>query len=366
MKRLLWTNAVAVAALAVAACGKDAPPPAPPATPVRAALSASGPAAPAIATTGRVETGDEMRLSFMVGGVIRSLSVQLGERVRKGQRLAQIELTEVASQVAQAREAAAKTERDLARGERLYSDQVISLEQLEALRTAAAVAEAQLDSARFNESYAVIVAPRDGTVLLRLAEERELVPAGEPVLVIGAEDRGFVVRAALSDREIVQLAVGDSAEVRADAFPGRVLAGRVSEIATASDAATGLFPVEVRLDETPVRLVTGLVAKLSIVPAAARKSELTHVPIAAVVEGDGRRASVFVVDGNNARRRQVQIAFISQDSVALAEGLEPGVRVVTDGALFLEDGEAIDVQPDGSAVEPRGAVAAGFDDPRRG
>jgi multidrug efflux system membrane fusion protein len=353
---------VASGALTVAGCGKDAQPVAPPATPVHAALSASGPAAPAISTTGRIETRDEMRLSFKVGGVIRRLAVQPGDRVRKGDRLAQIELTEIAAQVAQAREQAAKAQRDVERGERLYADQVISLEQLESLRTAAAVADAQLKAVRFNENYAVIVAPRDGTVLQRLAEERELVPSGQPVIVLGAEDRGFVVRAALSDREIVQIADGDTAEIRCDAFPGARLSGRVTEIASAADPATGMFPVEVRVDDTPLRLVTGLVAKIAIAPAAARTAALTHVPIAAVVEGDGRRASVFVVDGAHARRRDVEVAFIGPDSVALTSGLAPGVRVVTDGALFLKDGEAIDVQGE----DRREGAVAGARDPQRG
>lgn len=354
--------AIAAVAALVAACAEESPPVAPSVTPVRAALSSSGPAAPVIATTGRIETRDEMRLSFKVGGVIRQLAVQPGDRVRKGQRLAQIELTEIASQVAQARETAAKTRRDVERGERLYADQVISLEQLESLRTAAAVADAQLEAVRFNENYAVIVAPRGGTVLQRLAEERELVPSGQTVIVLGAEDEGFVVRAALSDREIVQIANGDAAEIRCDAFPGQQLTGRVTEIASAAEPGSGMFPIEVRIDATPLRLVTGLVAKLAVAPASARSGALTHVPIAAVVEGDGRRASVFVVEGAHARRRQVEVAFIGPDSIALAAGLAPGVRVVTDGALFLEDGEAIEVQPD---VSTDGAVA-GSADPRRG
>lgn len=353
---------IAAAALLLAACGEEAPPVAPLATPVRAALSSSGPAAPAISTTGRIETSDELRLSFVVGGVIRELAVQPGDRVRKGERLAQIEQTEIAAQVAQAGETAAKARREMERGERLYADQVISLEQLESLRTAAGVADAQLKAVQFNQKYAVIVAPRDGTVLQRLAEEREVVPSGRPVLVLGAEDRGFVVRAALSDREIVQLAHGDLAEVRCDAFPGKLLTGRVTEIASAADPANGMFPIEVRVDATPLKLVTGLVAKLAITPAAARTAVLTYVPIAAVVEGDGRRASVFVVEGSNARRRDVEIAFIGPDTVALASGLAPGVRVVTDGALYLEDGESIDVQADGG----RAGAVAGSPDPRRG
>ena len=85
-----------------------------------------------------VVTKHEMRLSFKMGGLVRRIHVQQGEAVKKGQRLAEIELTEVDAQVEQARQMAEKAQRDLKRGENLYADQVISLEQLQDLRTQAA------------------------------------------------------------------------------------------------------------------------------------------------------------------------------------------------------------------------------------
>ncbi len=90
------------------------------------------------------------------------------------------------------------------------------------------MAEAALNSAEFNSNYAAIVAPRDGTVLRKLAEERELVAAGTPVLVVGAQDQGFIVRTGLADREIVQVRIGDLAQVRLDALPGATLDGKVT------------------------------------------------------------------------------------------------------------------------------------------
>jgi multidrug efflux pump subunit AcrA (membrane-fusion protein) len=61
------------------------------------------------------------------------------------------------------------------------------------------------------------------------------------------------------------------------------------------------------------------------------------------VEGSGDAASVFVVDGAYARRRAVRVAFIDPSGVALAAGLAPGERVVTDGVLYLEDNDPIEV-----------------------
>lgn len=327
----------------ISACAREPQVTAPRPTPVRVQAATTGPATPTLTTSGVVATKDEMRLSFKLGGVIKAIHVEEGDTVHVGQRLAEIELTEVDSQLEEARQLADKAQRDLERGERLYrDDHVISLAQLDDLRTQAATRQAQLKSAQFNRGLSVIVAQHEGTVLRKLAEAHELVPAGQPVLVVGAHDRGYVVRAALADREVVQLKLGDPAEIRMDAYPDRVISGTLTMIANAADEKSGLFPVEVRFDSQPVALASGLVAKLNVHPASARASSLTYVPIDAVVEGDHDRASVFVIEGDRARRRAVRVAFIAPQAVALAEGLAPGENVVTDGALYLEDNERIE------------------------
>jgi len=330
-------------AAALSGCSASTAEAAPHHTPVRVAAATEGPATPAIQTNGAVANKDEIRLSFKVAGVIKSIHVEEGQAVHAGERLAEIEQTEIDAQLEQARALAEKAQRDLARGERLYADEVISLEQLQDLRTVAATARAQLQGVQFNRGYSVITAPADGVVLRKLAQVRELVPAGQAVLIVSAHGRGYVVRAALSDRELVTLALGDPAEVRLDAYAGRVLHGSLSEIAGAADDKTGLFPVEVRLESPPPALASGLVAKLRLLPAAGRTHSLTYVPIGAVVEGSGDAASVFVVEGTHARRREVRVAFIDPSGVALAAGITPGERVVTDGALYLEDHDPVEI-----------------------
>ncbi|MEO8019159.1 MAG: efflux RND transporter periplasmic adaptor subunit [Pseudomonadota bacterium] len=337
--------ALTMLAALLAGCGKTPAPPDAKPTPVRIQHASSGPAVPPIDTNGVVVTKHEMRLSFKTGGLVRRIYVQEGDVVKKGQRLAEIELTEVGAQVEQVRQMADKAERDLKRGENLYADQVISLEQLQDLRTQAAMAGAQFKSAQFNLGYSVITAPRDGMVMRKLVEERELVPAGSPVLLLGDSDRGYVVRAALADREIVNVKLGDKGEIRMDAFPGQPMTGTIVEIASAADERSGMFPIEVHFDTPPPRLVSGLVARLRLAPTT-EAAPLTYVPMAALVEGDGDRASVFVIDGGKAQRRDVRVAFITADSIALASGLASGEAVVTDGALFLENGEPVEILRD--------------------
>ena len=298
---------------------------------------------PSINTNGVVVNKDEVRLSFKVGGVVKRIPVRAGDQVHKGQLLAEIELTEVNSQVEQARQLAAKAQRDQERGERLYADQVISLEQLQNLRTQATIARAGLSATQFNRGYSVITAPRDGVVLRKLVEQSELVPPGQPVVLLGARDSGYVVRLALADREIVQLQLGDGADIQLDAFPNRHFLGRITEIASAADDKSGMFAAEVHFDTSGLSLVSGLIAKVSVVPASARAAQLTYVPVAAVVAGDARTASVYVIEGDHVRRRAVKVAFMQGVDVALADGLKTGELVVTDGALYLQDNEKVSV-----------------------
>jgi RND family efflux transporter MFP subunit len=283
-----------------------------------------------------------MRLSFKTGGIVRRIAVQEGEAVAKGSVLAELELTEISAQVEQAAQFAAKAERDLERGERLHADQVISLEALQNLRTQAAVAQAARDAARFNLGYSRIVAPRDGVVLRKLVEEREFVPPGQPVILLGSAERGHVVRFALADREIVRLHTGNAASVRLDAYPERELRGTVSEVSAAADPRTGLFPAQLRLEpQADIRLASGLVARLRLEPAADANDRLARVPVAAIVEGAGRMASVFVVDGGVARKRPIRVRFLEGEYAAVDSGAQPDERVVTEGALYLVDGERI-------------------------
>jgi multidrug efflux pump subunit AcrA (membrane-fusion protein) len=127
----------------------------------------------------------------------------------------------------------------------------------------------------------------------------------------------------------------------------------VVEVASAADPKTGMFPVEVRFDTPPPRLVSGLVARLRLAPETSAPP-LTYVPMAALVEGDGDRASVFVLNGDKAQKREVRVAFITADAIALESGLAAGEPVITDGSLFLENGEAVAVQHDATqqAVNP--------------
>jgi RND family efflux transporter MFP subunit len=350
MKRERIAVVVVVLALAAGACGsgdKPAPSTAVQPAPVRTVPAASVQAAAQTRAVGVLAPRDEIRLAFKVGGVVDSVSVESGDIVRKGQLLAELKRAEVDAAVAQAAEGVEKSRRDLERARQLRLDEVATEEQVQDLTTAYNVARSNLDAARFNARFARIEAPVDGIVFERTVEAGELVQPGQPVVVVGSTSSGWVVRAGLSDRDVVRLDTGTAAEVTFDAFPGRVFAGKVTRIGAAADRLTGTFEVEIEVQADGARFARGLVAKVTL-PLAALPNvadSATVVPVSALVEADGNRATVYVLDQTNslARRKEVTLGPLLGEQVVVTAGLVSGDAVITDGAAWLTDGRAVRV-----------------------
>ena len=291
---------------------------------------------------GVVASHDEFPLAFKIGGVVAAVYVREGDVVRAGQTLAQLDLREIDAQVTRARSAVAKAERDHARVQALHADSLAPLAQLQDAATALELARADLQTASVNRRYATVVAPSAGRVLRRAAEPGQTLGAGAPVLTIGGSTGGTVLRVGLPDRDIVRVRVGSPATVRLDAFPDRVLTGRVRQIAGAATAGSGTYAVEIALDDA-TGLSVGMIGSTTI--AATGRGSLPTVPVDALLEADGDRASVFVVSGGRARRRAVRVATIQGDRVAVREGLAGDTSVVVTGATYLDDGAAVTVLP---------------------
>lgn len=334
----------------LAACSKaPAPEPAgpPPPAAVRAMRVASAAAGRQTRAVGVLAPRHELKLAFKVGGLIETMLVDSGDVVKRGQPLAALKRAEVDASVAQATEAVDKARRDLERARRLRIDEVATEEQVQDLDTAYKVARSNLAAVRFNAGFARIEAPADGVIFDRLAAAGELVQPGQPVLLLGATDSGWVVRAALSDRDAMRASAGDRADVLFDAFPGRTFKGKITRIGASADHMTGTFEIEIEVQPGGVRFARGLVAKvaLDLPEPQTAASGATLVPVTALVEANGPQATVYVLDtaGTVARRKQVTLGPIIGEQIVVTSGLAPGEQVITDGAAWLTDGRAVHV-----------------------
>ncbi len=311
--------------------------------PVRVAQPSLRRTQPPITLTGTLGAKEEIPLAFKVGGVVARVAVEAGARVREGQVLAELSLTEIEAQVSAAREGRDKAQRDLTRARALFKDSVATLSQVEDAQTQLEVIEAQLRAAEFNRQYAVVRAPASGTVLRRTLEVGQLIGASTTAFVLRTERKGLVIRAAASDRDAVRIAAGERATLTFDAFPGEQFGARVERVAVAASPVTGTYEVELAVDPTRRPLASGLIGSAVLNPQAA--TPLPFIPADALLEVDGPWASVFVLndDGATVRRVKVRVAFLDGGLAAIASGLADSARVVTSGATRLSDGTRVTV-----------------------
>lgn len=299
-------------------------------------------AAVPVRASGVLSRKTEADLSFKIGGVIEAVLVRAGDAVEPGQVLARLRLDEIEAQVAQARSARDKAQRDLERAEKLTASGAVAVESLQDARTALEQATAQARVADFNRRFAVITAPSAGRVLRRAAEPDELVAAGKPVLGFASDADGWIVRAGLAERDVTRVQLGDRVEVTGACTENTIWPGRVTQISEAVDPITRTTQVEIALEAPPCSARSGFVAAVTLFPQPVAARPV--VPATALIEGAAGSASVFVVDdgAKESRRVTVDVEALFDTRAFLRTALPRAARIVASGGEFLRDGAAIE------------------------
>lgn len=297
----------------------------------------------AIQVTGIIQSDSEAKPSFKTGGVIARMYVEEGDVVKKGQLIAQLNLTEIEAQTTQAGFALEKAERDLRRVENLYRDSIATLEQFQNATTAVDVAKKSLQIAQFNLAYSQVYAPIDGKVIKKLMHEGEITGPGIPIyFIMGVNPSDWKLVAGLTDKNWGRIKMGDAARVTLDAYPGWTMACKVKRLSDVANPMSGTFDVELAIPAGDKRIAAGMLAHVEIVPSA--KTDYTVIPIEALVSSNGRNGIVYVPKDNKAEKRHVVIQQFYGEEVAILSGLEGATEVITAGSGFLEDGDAIVIE----------------------
>lgn len=349
------SRAALLAALSVfslTACGEDpgdeTATAAESAVPVQVAEVRRAPEANQVTAYGMVRPDLDAVLSFKISGLVKRIAVDLGDRVKKGDVLAELDMREIGADARRAGAAAEKAKRDVERLKPLAEKGFASRQAIQDAETAYDLAIAERQRVEFNRQLSTITAPADGVVLSRMAEPNEIVSAGAPILTVSQGGGGFILKAGLADRDVAKIRIGSKAHVTLDAFPEREIAGTVRRVAAASEARTGTFEIEVTLADVPEGTASGFIGMAKIEPADAEQAADLAVPATAILEGHGSTANVYVVDEKTMTVRQARIAIghIAGDEVIVTEGLKEGERVVSGGAPYLREGTKIRVVTD--------------------
>lgn len=301
--------------------------------------------------SGPVSAWEEMQLGVEISGVrVTALKVDVGQQVRKGQVLLELDHRTLDSELRQAQAAAneadagvALAKTNLARGQMLAKEKLISASAFDELRATLvqaearqATARAQRDGVQLRRDFASLRAPDDGVIAKRMVQPGQVVMAGAELLRLIRQGR-LEWRAELSESELARVAPG--AIVRLVASDGSQIEGRVRAVTPGLDAQTRTGTVYADLPD-PGTLKVGAFVQGRILTG---DSSGITVPTAAVVQRDGY-PYVFTVDAKNvAHRLRVRTGANENGRTEILEGLKAGELVVERGAGFLGDGDVVRV-----------------------
>lgn len=366
---------------------------------VRLETAFTGTISEALSISGDVTAGSEVQVVPRIAGRVARVPVKMGQEVKKGDLLVELEAQELAIGVRQAEAAlemaranyrnassggmlsqlkAGKQQAEahynnaratLERMESLYTQGGISLQQLEGTRLQHQVAESQynlakeqlelfergegqvqvlaaqvrqaeagLEMARLNYNNALITAPADGVVAVVSAEPGNMASPGMPVAVVVSVAE-VIVSARLTEQTVGHVSPGMPVRVEIASL-GREFSGEVREVAPSPLTGAKSYPVKIRVFDAD-GVIPGMFVRVIIDVATSNNAVL--VPRRAVLETDGTYY-LFTVSDNRAVKRVVTVGLRNDLSAEILDGITAGEKVVSTGHHYLREGTPVLVE----------------------
>jgi RND family efflux transporter MFP subunit len=294
-----------------------------------------------VVVTGPVEPVRTIGVNALLAGTVLAVHAQEGDRVARGQLLAELDARETGAQFERAQAVLANATTIFERNQQLAAGKIITDAEFEQSRSAYEVAKSDVEVWRTRLEFSRITAPSAGVVTVKHVEAGSAVSPNQRVFDL-ADVSLLVVRVQLSELDVVHVRLGAEVDVVLDAYPAAPVRGRVRRVFPSADAQSRLVPVEVALADFPAGVVArpGFLARVTF--QLDRRTGALAVPAPAVGVGEDG-AYVFVVEADSVVRRVVRLGVTAEGWVEVAHGLREGERVVTSGHTNLRSGTRVRV-----------------------
>lgn len=366
-RRRFRVAAVALGFLAVVGCGEDEQQPkGPPPTMVTTAQAQVQNLEITQESIGSVDTQTAPFVAAEVAGRITRIAVDVGQSVRAGQVLAELDPRDqqlarqsAAAEVNRVQATLLNQQRLVERYQKLVQDRFVSEtaldnaeSQLAASREQARAAQAQLEAAERNLARTKIVAPITGRVEQRMVAVGDFVTIGKAVFQL-TSSQSLRVHLPFPETLAAQLRPGLRARLTTPTAPGKMVEGRVSEIRPMVGAQSRSIDVIVDVpnpgDWRPGASVSGAIV------VGERPNAVTVPEQSLVLRPAGE--VVYVLNAGKAEQRVVQAGLRQAGVVEITGGVNAGETVIVDGAAFLTHQAPVAVQKPAAAKPPASASA---------
>lgn len=323
-----------------------------------------------ITATGTIEPVTSVTVGTQVSGIVSKLYVDYNSEVKKGQVIAELDKTNLISQLtaAKANQKSAQSNLDyqtanFKRYQELYQKGLVSADDFESAQLTYRQAREQVTSAKeevqraqTNLGYATITSPIDGIVLSKSVEEGQTVAASfnTPELFTIAQDlTNMQVVADVDEADIGDVKTGDRVTFTVDAYPDDKFEGNVVQVRQEATTTNNVVTYEVVISapNAELKLKPGLTANVTIFTAeregvtCVSNKALRYTPTKEtignkkIVDANGKN-KVWTIEGNNIVAHTVNIGMTDGVHTQIVSGVNAGTEVIT-GIKTVEKDDAL-------------------------
>lgn len=269
------------------------------------------------------------------GGRIQKLNVEVGDMVKAGDIL--VEMDRVQLDQAELRLRNAETE--LARVRELYAQGGISQSDFESLELSYKVSKTTYENLLENT---ILRSPVDGVITARNYDRGDLYGMAQPIYTV-QQITPVKILVGVSETDYTLVKKGDKVKITVDAVPGRTFNGNIVRLYPTMDAASHTFTVEIRVPNIDRTLRPGMYARATI---SFGENERVVVPDEAIVkmQGSGQRSVYILKDNNTVELRVVKLGRHFDNKYEIISGIESGSLVVVKGQAALKSGIKVEVR----------------------
>ena len=269
------------------------------------------------------------------GNRIKKINVEIGDFVKKGQVLAEMDMT----QLQQAELQLLNNEIELERLRKLYDAGGLSKSDLDAIEMAYKVSKTTYENLLENS---ILKSPIDGVVTARNYDVGDMYAMSAPLFTV-EQIKPVKLLVAVSESDYSKVKKGDSAVITADAVPGNTFYGKVERLYPTVDPVTRTVTVEAHVANNYSTLRPGMFTRVTL-NYGTNKSVV--IPDVAVVkqQGSGERFVYVLNEDNTVTYQPVVLGRRLGSEYEVLEGLQDGAKVVTGGQIRLKNGVKVVVK----------------------
>ncbi len=314
--------------------------------PVEVGAVIAGALEPVYAATTTLEADREAKLVAEIQGEIVEILVEEGDRVAAGQVLARVDSSWQSLELRQAKSIEDRLAHDAARSERLLERNMVSREAHDRARFDRQTQQAAVDLAQLSVSKTAIRAPYAGVITRRHIKQGQWLKVSDVAFEIADFD-SLKARLNVPERVSSIIRAGQPVGFTADALGPHAFDATVERVAPVVDRSSGTVGVTVNVDNRDGKLRPGLFVRLGV--RYQQIADAVLLPKSAVIS-DGNAQRLFVIEGDKAIERKVELGLENGNHVQVVAGVEAGATVVTVGQSSLKDGDLVQIINSDSAA----------------